>query len=110
RTDSSNKNSNDLANSLDNNNLDDPDEEYEPIVRPSNFLNKAYHMQSCTKRVLTRTSLSTEKQKEVGKEEAKVDKEKQKEVGKKGAEVDKKKQKKVGKKEAEIDKEKQKKI
>ncbi|CAG8837541.1 7727_t:CDS:1, partial [Racocetra persica] len=56
RTNSNNENSDNPVNSSDNNNPDDHDEEYEPIARPSNFLNKAYHMRSCTKRV---SSLST---------------------------------------------------
>ncbi|CAG8823784.1 31091_t:CDS:2, partial [Racocetra persica] len=110
RTNSNNENSDDPADSPDNDNPDDPDEEYEPIARSNNFPNKAYHMWSYTKRVSTRTSLSTEKQKEVVKEGAEVDKEKQKEVSKERAEVDKEKQKEVGKKEAEIDKGKQKEI
>ncbi|CAG8786663.1 2737_t:CDS:1, partial [Racocetra persica] len=59
RTNSNNENSDDPADSPNNDNSNDSDEEYESIAKPSNFLNKAYHMQSRSKSVLTRTSLST---------------------------------------------------
>ncbi|CAG8690909.1 13627_t:CDS:2, partial [Racocetra persica] len=74
RTDSNNKNFDDSANSLDNNNSDNPDKEYNPIARSSNFLNK---------------------QKEVDKKGAKINKEKQKKVSKKEAKIDKVKQRKI---------------
>ncbi|CAG8693942.1 20072_t:CDS:2, partial [Racocetra persica] len=126
-SDSNNENFDDPANSPDNDNPNDPNEEYKPIARPSNFLNKAYYTRSHTKKV---PSLSTalvqptifetfnkiikktnkEKQKKVGKEGAEVDKEKQKKVGKEEAKVDKEKQKEVGEEEAAIDKGKQKEI